>query len=462
MDTTHDVRIWAVETLPRKRKNTYRVRWILDKTHKFGEVFETSGLADSFRSLLVTAARKGEAFDLESGHPVSMKRERAVMPWLDFACAYADMKWQDSSARYRKSTAESLTRITLAMAKDRTTLPSTDSPEGKLLRRELMSTFNPKTRKETLTRNPSEALRALVNGGTRNVGDLDNPELLRTVLASLDLNLDGKRAAANTVRLRRVALGNSLDYAADEKKLLPANPLGALKTKKRNYDLKVVDPASVANPMQARMLIDAVDHIGKPGPPLKAFFATMYYAGLRPEEVANLNKSDLAIPEKGWGDLNLSGARPEIGGEWTDSGEASAEGPLKHRNENVSRTVPCSPVLTEILHNHLARFGTAPDGRLFRGARDGGRVGSSVYGRVWADARDAVFTEEVAAGPLARRPYDLRHACVSAWLSGGVEPPRVAQWAGHSLAVLLKVYAKCLDGGEQAARDRAERAMRGW
>jgi hypothetical protein len=73
-----------------------------------------------------------------------------------------------------------------------------------------------------------------------------------------------------------------------------------------------------------------------------------------------------------------------------------------------------------------------------------------------------VFTEEIAAGQLAKRPYDLRRACVSAWLSGGVEPPRGAKWAGHSLAVLLKVYAKCLDGGEQAARDRAERAIRGW
>lgn len=253
-----------------------------------------------------------------------------------------------------------------------------------------------------------------------------------------------------------------VEYAADEKKLLPSNPLGELKTKKRSYDLKIVDPAAVINPMQARMLIDAVERAGKPGPPLKAFFATMYYAGLRPEEAANLNKANLALPDEGRGTLNLSGARPEIGGEWTDSGEASAEGPLKHRGANVGRAVPCPPVLTEILHEHLARFGTARDGRLFRGARDGGRVGSSSYGRVWAAAREAVFTEEVAAGPLAKRPYDLRHACVSAWLSGGVEPPRVAKWAGHSLSVLLKVYAKCLDGGEQAARERAERAMRGW
>ncbi|WP_246271963.1 integrase [Amycolatopsis acididurans] len=106
-------------------------------------------------------------------------------------------------------------------------------------------------------------------------------------------------------------------------------------------------------------------------------------------------------------------------------------------------------------------FGTARDGRLFRGARDGGRVGSTVYGRVWGTARARVFTPEVVAGPLGKRPYDLRHAAVSTWLSGGVEATRVAKWAGHSLAVLLRVYAKCLDGGEQAARDRVEKALGG-
>jgi integrase len=80
---------------------------------------------------------------------------------------------------------------------------------------------------------------------------------------------------------------------------------------------------------------------------------------------------------------------------------------------------------------------------------------------VWATARDRVFTSEVAVGPLAKRPYDLRHAAVSTWLNGGVEATRVAKWAGHSLAVLLRVYAKCLDGGEQAARDRVGRALDG-
>ncbi|ONI92568.1 hypothetical protein ALI22I_03425 [Saccharothrix sp. ALI-22-I] len=50
---------------------------------------------------------------------------------------------------------------------------------------------------------------------------------------------------------------------------------------------------------------------------------------------------------------------------------------------------------------------------------------------------------------------------MSTWLNAGVEATRVAEWAGHSVAVLLRVYAKCLDGGEQTARQRVQDALGG-
>jgi hypothetical protein len=55
----------------------------------------------------------------------------------------------------------------------------------------------------------------------------------------------------------------------------------------------------------------------------------------------------------------------------------------------------------------------------------------------------------------------LRHAAVSTWLNGGVTPAQVAEWAGHSVDVLLKVYAKCINGQETVARRRVENALRG-
>ncbi|WP_433215625.1 hypothetical protein ACQP00_06205 [Dactylosporangium sp. CS-047395] len=71
----------------------------------------------------------------------------------------------------------------------------------------------------------------------------------------------------------------------------------------------------------------------------------------------------------------------------------------------------------------------------------------------------AAFTPEVVASPLAATPYDLRHVAVSTWLNGGVPAAQVAEWAGHSVEVLLKIYAKCQDGGAQQLRRRITDAL---
>jgi hypothetical protein len=45
---------------------------------------------------------------------------------------------------------------------------------------------------------------------------------------------------------------------------------------------------------------------------------------------------------------------------------------------------------------------------------------------------------------------------LSTWLNGGVPATQVAEWAGHSVEALLKVYAKCQD---EAARRRVMAAL---
>lgn len=61
---------------------------------------------------------------------------------------------------------------------------------------------------------------------------------------------------------------------------------------------------------------------------------------------------------------------------------------------------------------------------------------------------------------MARRPYDLRHAAVSTWLaSEGVESPRIAEWADHSVDVLHRTYAKFIDGREAAALASIEHTL---
>jgi hypothetical protein len=44
-------------------------------------------------------------------------------------------------------------------------------------------------------------------------------------------------------------------------------------------------------------------------------------------------------------------------------------------------------------------------------------------------------------------------------LNAGVPATQVAEWAGHSVHVLLKVYASCIDGQDEAARTRIETAL---
>ena len=48
---------------------------------------------------------------------------------------------------------------------------------------------------------------------------------------------------------------------------------------------------------------------------------------------------------------------------------------------------------------------------------------------------------------------------MSTWLIDGVPPTTVAKWAGHSVEVSLRIYAKCLDGGDALIRQRVQAAL---
>jgi hypothetical protein len=48
---------------------------------------------------------------------------------------------------------------------------------------------------------------------------------------------------------------------------------------------------------------------------------------------------------------------------------------------------------------------------------------------------------------------------VSLWLNSGVPATEVALRAGHGVAVLLKIYAHCIDGQADAANQRITDAL---
>ena len=109
--TTYDVRIYRTEVYKGVKVTTYRVRWKAGN-REWRQGFRTAAQADSFRSALLTAARRGEAFSLATGRPTVWAREKAETTWYEFACRYVDMKWKQASAKYRKDIARALTAAT--------------------------------------------------------------------------------------------------------------------------------------------------------------------------------------------------------------------------------------------------------------------------------------------------------------------------------------------------------------
>ncbi len=456
---TYEVRIWGIRSRNSK-KAPYQLRWRVGSAlHQ--QTFLTKTLADGRRAELLSAVRKGEQFETESGLPASEFRELNSPTWYAHACAYALMKWPSVAAKHRASIAEALTTITSALVEDRRGAPqpatlrtalnawafqATRNADGILIAR--MDADEP----------PPEIARALAWIADRSlkVADLGESEKLRCALDAISVRLDGTKAADNTIRRKRMVLSNALRYAV-ERDLLTVNPLSRIDWEPPPTD----DEMSfqyVPDPKQAQTLLQAVREQGQRGEHLYAFFGCLYYAALRPSEAAALTNRNCKLPETGWGELVLTGSRPEVAGGWTDDGRPYEERGLKRRARKATRTVPIPPVLVEMLREHLDQHGTAEDGRLFRAVR-GGRIGSTEYAQLWRAAREKALSAEDVETPLAEVPYSLRHAGVSLWINAGVDPVEVARRAGHSLAVLWRFYAKLLRGQQHQVNQLIDDAL---
>lgn len=455
MPTTYDVRMEAIQKnkLAGKNRYSYTVRWrVAGRRPK--KTYATYTLADSRRSELVSAMRRGEAFDIETGLPESELRAKEAIGFYGFACNYVDLKWPHAAANTRRSTADALIAVAPVM------LNSTRGmPDPKLMRKALHQWgFNTANRAKA----PDEIAKVLawVQSNSLPLSALGTADRIRAALNAVGSKLDGKPASGSYAARRRSVLWNLCDYAVEIGQL-DANPIPTVKQSRAKRSVKRVDPATVPNPDQARALLAAVAKRPAAGPRMAAFFGSMYFAALRPAEARELSLSNLKLPKEGWGKIILNDSNPYAGSAWTDTGTNHDHRQLKHREVGEERPVPCPPELTAMFHHHIREFGTAPDGRLFWGQ---GRAALSAkyYQVMWQRVREDVLGSDVAKlSSLARRPYDLRHAAVSSWLASGVDATQVAEWAGHSLEVLLRIYAKVIDGREEQALERIDAFLRG-
>ncbi len=152
----------------------------------------------------------------------------------------------------------------------------------------------------------------------------------------------------------------------------------------------------------------------------------------------------------------LEKTRPESNKRYTDSGKSNDERELKHRDEKATRTVPIPPELVTTLRAHIDRHGVAGDGRPFRT-----RTGQTFPRLHGLDGLEAGSLLRLHSGPgrLTAGASAVRPAAVSLWLNAGVHAPEVAERAGHGVDVLLKVYAKCIDGQHEVANKRILEAL---
>lgn len=447
---SYDVRIWAITARKNKagKVTSYRLRWRIEH-EEFEESFKKRAQADGLRSELVSAQNRGEPFDTLTGRPASLGRATRDARWFDLACDYVDMRWPEAAANTRQTIAEALIRVSPAFFTGGRGKPA-DAEIRSMLR---AWAFNSDQRAKGM---PDE-YRDAIEWCTRNslpisvvMDEAKQRELQQAALVSRS----GKKYAATVARRNRAVLSHFLSYAVDEK-ALEVNPLRDVKWESMPKGSRSIDPRTVPNPVQARTLLRAVRELKRSGPRLEAFFGIMYFAALRPEEAAALTKDDLKLPKRGWGEIYVSEAHPHAGKHWTGTGQARERRGVKARAVGEGRPVPCPPELTALLHKHIKAYGGGESGLLFEGDQ-GGAIPKITYTRVWRAARAVAFTEKVAQSRLAERPYSLRHAAVSTWLTAGVDPTTVARWAGHSVAVLLETYASCLHGQDVVARQRVE------
>lgn len=456
-----DVRVWKVNQV-RSKKAPYQIRWTVAGKVKSAS-FPTVALAESRRSELWQAMRRGEAFDTDSGLPESELRAAAAKQntrpdpsWWDFCREYMASRWRTSAAKTREGLADSLATVALAMIEDGKKAPSLE--DARLAMRWAVV---PAHKEEDPPPNIAAACTWLQNRSLP-LSALTDPKVIRDVQYRLSFKLDDTPAAGETYKRRRRGFNTAMEYAM-ECGYVEANPLAGVRRVGTTHG-DAVDPRVLVNTMQGTQLLTAVSYVGSVhrnrGRRLVAFFACQLYAAVRPAEAVGLRRKDCYLPEKGWGRLTLKETRPVSGKRWTDSGQRHDKRGLKSREPKADRPVPIPPVLVAMLRAHIAEFGTAKDGRLFANER-GAVLGTSSYWRVWQEARPFALPPEKVESPLAHRPYDLRHTCITNWLNAGVPVAEVARRAGNSPEVIHRRYEGCIDGHEEVNNAKIARAM-GW
>ena len=452
-----DVSGWVVKRPPQKvqifslapprpgaTKETKRwyVKWRIDGRDR-SRSFKTKAEADRLRSVLLLAVQEGQLFDEETGLPAAWSPTTSSGPtWWSWSREWLELKWPQWSGHSRRTAVETLVALAPLMVRSGATEPPRDL--AKWLRAEgYLPGTSPKAGPQL----------AWITKWSVPLQDI-NVRLLEAVLQKVGVKANGTMAVPSVVRRRRGTLGAVL-RSATRRGMLSSNPLEQVEVRSTPVN-NVVDVSLVPSPTEVARAIDHVAVSEASAARYAALYATVGLAGMRPSEAIGLLVRDLELPEKGWGVARLRGALTSPGTRYTASGEQVEHKALKHRAVGVVREVPLAPGLVSRLRDHLKQWPSV-EGRVFSNA-SGRPITPTNYGPPWNRARAALWPDDHHLAKVT--VYDLRHAAATMMLRANVPPAEVARRLGHSVDMLMKIYAGVFSDERDRSNDLIDAALK--
>lgn len=396
---------------------------------------KTKAEADRFRSQLLAAVAEGVRFDYATGLPVSWRTDTTT--WWSWSCEWLTLKWPRWAGSSRRSGVETLVAFTPHLL-----VPRAPAPPPGLAQWLREVGYNIGVERVV---GPESAW---LDRWSIPLATIE-PMPLERALSAATTKADGRSNVASVVKRRRDLI-NAVLRAAVRRRLLDSNPMERVEWRIPRQSSQV-DVSVLPTMADVDELVAAVSSLRSEGARYAAFFAIIAYAGLRPSEAAALRVSDIQLPATGWGMARLRAATPAPGRRYTDDGGTRQTKALKHRADNVVRSVPLAPPLVELLRLHIVRW---PTSTLVFTNGAGRSVTPENYGKVWNRIKPLVWPEEHVAAHAV--PYDLRHTAATLMLSAGVPLVEVARRLGHSVDILLRVYAGVFDDSESRSNEAIE------
>jgi integrase len=241
--------------------------------------------------------------------------------------------------------------------------------------------------------------------GTVPIGDIKAPAV-REWIASLATD---RGLAPSTVEKAKQILKKILAQAVTDG-LIPANPCTDVKVPRD--EVKEMQTITAA---QIHDLANAID------PRYRELLLLACWSGMRIGELVGLTVGDIDVVRRR---VVVTKIVTEVSGHLVFGPPKTPAG---------RRVVPIVPWLADELAAYLD--GKHPDDIAFPAPKGGYLRLASWRTRFWRDATKAI-------GKPGLRIHDMRHSAVSLWVANGVDPAKVAKYAGHTSEItVFKRYA---------------------